>query len=47
MNSPKRAGLWIADENAEIRSWKRDSNFKNNIPYDIKTDKFNISEIQF
>ena len=43
INSPKGAGLWIADENTEICRWKKDYNYKNTIPHNIKTDSFNIS----
>lgn len=48
------AGLWIADENAEICRWKKNClptcstschhHYKNTIPHNIKTDKRNEKE---
>ena len=48
INSPNGAGLWIADENAEICRWKKNCltynhHYKNTIPHNTKTDNFDIS----
>jgi len=42
------AGLWIADENSEIRKWKMNCpktynhHYINNIPHNITTNNFDI-----